>query len=422
MSHIKNLIKIPLTFILKIILYLEAIILAPFLLTRFNKIWKNKIIFPFYHHSFGHTIVGIDCIARLFFPERLTLIVIPHRNTNKYLIQCFNKSYDIFYINFLINFGKVVNSSEIRFKVIRFYVNIISFFKSGYLVINSFEKYYGILSSTLLPCEAGVESKDIKIPYINLSGYGRLLANNVGLRPILSDYEINFCKNVIQQEYPQFYDKPFITLLLRSKETASTDFSNSIRNTDQTQYIKAVEYATSIGFNVVPTGDTNASLFNNINGFFDFNKLGISPQLLNIYLITNCNYFVGQQSGPFTLANSCGINCLLIDSWPHRLGSYLPGDINLYKKIVGENNVEIKILDLFRYHQDLCLGYGYKRKNVKVIDNNEEEIYLSFVEFLNGKFSDDKKLQILKKSVPLNMPFKYLPSRPPVFILDQITE
>jgi putative glycosyltransferase (TIGR04372 family) len=420
--YIKILLKKPLIFLLKIIVYTEAILLTPFLIIRFNKIWNNKIIFPFYHHSFGHTILGIDCIARLFFPEKITLIIIPHKNTNKYLINTFIKSYDIFYFNFLINFETIINSSTLRFQVLKFYLNLILSFRSGFELINSFERYYGILSKTPVPCEAGVESIDKKLPYTNLSGYGRLLEEKIGLNPILPSYDLNYCKKIILDKYPNFFDKPFVTLLLRSKENSSSDFSNSIRNTNQAEYVKAVEYATLNGYHVVSSGETNSNLFKSINGFFDLTQLDIPVQLLNIYLITNCKYFVGQQSGPFALANSCGINCLLIDCWPYRLGSYLEGDINLYKKIYNDKNEEIKIQNLYLHHQDLCLGYGYKRKKMKVVDNNEQEILLSFVEFLNNnKNTEIINLQKFINLIPDNMPVKYAPSRPPSFILQQLS-
>ena len=97
-------IKTPFIIIIKVLIIFEAILLTPYFLLNNLKIWNNKLIFPFYHHSFGHTITGIDCIARLFFPEKITLIIISNSNSNKYLIKCFEKSYDIYYFDYVLNF------------------------------------------------------------------------------------------------------------------------------------------------------------------------------------------------------------------------------------------------------------------------------------------------------------------------------
>ena len=421
LNYIKILIKKPLIFLLKIIVYIEAIFLTPFLIIRFNKIWHNKIIFPFYHHSFGHTILGVDCIARLFFPEKISLIIIPHKSTNKYLIKCFEESYDIYYFNYILIFRSFINPSIIRNKIVKFYLNLIVNFKNDYEIINSFERYYGVLSKTTIPCLAGDENMDKPISYINISGYGRLIENDIGLRPRLPKEYIDLCINKISNQYPNFFDKPFLTLLLRSKAHNSSDFSNGVRNTIQENYIKSIEYAITKDYNIVSTGDTNKSLFKHIEGFFDFSELEIPQQLLNIFLITECKSFIGQQSGPFALASSSGKNCLLIDNWPFRLGSFRKGDICLNKNILI-NNEYIDIMNLFKNHQDLCLGYGYKRKHVKVIDNNEVEILQSFTEFLNKENSlEIVKLKNLFDVIPQNMPVKYAPSRPPSFILQQLS-
>jgi putative glycosyltransferase (TIGR04372 family) len=277
------------------------------------------------------------------------------------------------------------------------------------------------MSKTPTPCFAGDEKNDKKIPYINISGYGSLLENKIGLHPELPENDIQFCVEKIKTISPNFFQKPFITLLLRSKAHNSIDFSNSVRNTDQKNYLRSVEFAIKNGYNVVSSGDTNSKLFKHLEGFYDFSNANIPSQLLNVFLITNCKYFIGQQSGPFTLANSSGVNCLLIDCWPYRLGSFLKGDINLYKKIYIEGEGEINLKKLFSEHQDLCLGYGYKRKKAKVIDNSEEEILESLNEFLiKTEFLEKKKLDDLLLNVPNYMHFKYAPSRPPSFVLKKL--
>lgn len=403
------------------IIYIEAIIFTPYLLMLNNSIWKNKLILPFYHHSFGHTIVGIDCISRLFYPEKLTLIMVYHSDINLNLINCFEASYDIFYFKYFINFRSQHIASSIRSKVLKFYINLISIFKFDYQIINSFTKFYGVLSKTSQTCLAGDEFNDKSIPYINLSGYGGLIENNVGLKPHLPYNDKQLCINTIKKEFPLFFNKPFITLLLRSKGINSSDISNSFRDTNQENYVKSIEYITSLGYNIVATGDTNSSLFNHINGFYDLSNLNLSKNLLNIFLITECSSYIGQQSGPYLLANSSGKNCLLIDSWPYRLCSFRKGDINLYKKIYIEGEGFINIKDLFLKHQDLCLGYGYKRKHATVVNNSADEILESCMEFFsNNKFEEESKLNDLIDIVPEYMPFKYAPSRPPSFILKQI--
>jgi putative glycosyltransferase (TIGR04372 family) len=408
------------SFFINFPIYLEAILFTPYLLFCNKSIWNNKLIFPFYHHSFGHNIVGLDCISRLFYPEKLSLILVYHSNINLSLTSCFDSSYDVFYFKYIINFKSISISSSIRYKVLKSYINLISIFKIDYQIINSFTKFYGVMSKIPTRCVAGDEFNDKAIPYINLSGYGSLIENNIGLKPRLPKNDLQLCINVIINEYPLFFSKPFVTLLLRSKGINANDISNSFRDTNQDNYLKSIEYITSIGYNIVATGDTDSSIFNHIDGFYDFTSLNISKNLLNVFLITECQSFIGQQSGPYLLANSSGKNCLLIDSWPYRLCSFLKGDINLYKNISIDGKEIISMKNLFLNHQDLCLGYGYKRKNAKVIDNSEDEILQSCIEFFSkNKFEEESKLKELIAIVPEYMPFKYAPSRPPSFILRQ---
>jgi len=419
--YIRKIIFYLFLYIEKLIFYIEAIFITPFLLIKNNSFLRNKIIFPFTHHSFGHSISATDCICRLFYPEKISIIIILQPNTNKYLFKCFDKCYDIFYFEYFIKSKYFVNPALIRNIILKFYLNLILICKEDFEIINNFQKYYGVMSKTPIPCISGDEINDKSIPYINISGYGRLLENNIGLNPRLPIEDIDYCIKTINSNFPNFFNKPFVTLLLRSKGINSTDITTSFRNTNQENYIKSVEYITSIGYNVVATGETKSTLFNHIGGFYDFSNLIISKNLLNVFLITECASYIGQQSGPYLLANSSGKNCLLIDSWPYRLGSFLKGDINLYKNIYIDGKGFINIKNLFLYHQDLCLGYGYKRKNAKVIDNSEDEISQSCTEFFSkNKFDEESNLKKLIDIIPEYVPFKYAPSRPPSFILRQI--
>lgn len=105
----------------------------------------------------------------------------------------------------------------------------------------------------------------------------------------------------------------------------------------------------------------------------------------------NCNYFIGQQSGPLLVPNSCNKPSLIVDSMPHCLGTFSKDDYILFKNLkLNKSKKKLSIKEIYSNYPDLALGYNFKNRNVSIIENSNEEI-LNAVKYFISSFNQDSK-------------------------------
>ena len=85
-SKIKNLFLSSIIILLIPIIIIEIFI---FFLINKKKIFKNYLILPFYNWSFGHQIIAYDYFSRIYYPNKITLVLILHPRNNPYLHYCY---------------------------------------------------------------------------------------------------------------------------------------------------------------------------------------------------------------------------------------------------------------------------------------------------------------------------------------------
>ncbi|MBI2281846.1 MAG: TIGR04372 family glycosyltransferase, partial [Bacteroidetes bacterium] len=121
-----------------------------------------------------------------------------------------------------------------------------------------------------------------------------------------------------------------------------------------------------------------------ISGYFSLTDVDLPPALLNLFLIMKCALFIGQQSGACVLANSCGVPALLCDAFPHRLGTFSPDDVILFKHYRERaTGAILSDADVFKNHQDLAYGYHFAQKNIE--DLAQVKQYLEKLGVICGK-------------------------------------
>lgn len=413
-------------FLLEIIIGLISLVEAPIFLIINYKIFKNKILYVFWIWSFGHTVLGLDYASRLYYPHRLSLIYIPHPSSNSYLPLCFKHNVDAFIYKSLIPFQES-HVDVVRYRILRFFLLLISSIFQKFHVIEHFNIYktLSLGGDNLLMCN----EKDQIEKATDWTGYIRLLRENVGNTPHLPSGLVEKCKNAITIKHPKFFDKPFVTLLLREKGHESKYFSNAVRCAGPHEnYIPAVKFFTQNGYNVVGAGETKHEYFKNIAGYYSFEEIGVPKKLLNIFLLMNCNLFIGQHSGPFTLPDSCGIMCLICDSMHYRIGTFHSRDIILFKHLRNRaTGNRLSYVDVFKNHQDLAYGCHFKEKKIDIEPNSAEEILEAAKEccdIIHGQFKlseEDKRLcDRFIHIYPKGMAIAYAENRTSMHMLRQL--
>lgn len=417
----------PVLFCGKVVYFVVSLIETPiFLFINRREIFRNKYIYVFWEWSLGHAVVGIDFASRLYFPMRLSLLYLKHRKSNHYICECFQHNID--YITFDSYILPVsFRFDNARYSVVRFYLLMLSSITSKIAVLER-SNIYGVLSLATAPLKIGREELN-KLGTVaaegDLTGYIRLLRDGVGHTPVLPDFLKEKCENEIKKRYPEFYSRPFITILLREKGSGG-EFSDAVRiSGPQVTYKKTVERAIQLGFNVVGTGETQHSLFSSLDGYFDLKDVRLDEKLLNLYLLASCRLFMGQQSGPLMVPTIFGINCLITNSVPYSAGVFSDNDIILYKKFRYEGSSEfLSMAEIYRDHPDLAFGYGFKQKAVEIVHNDQDEICEALeeaIDIVTGKLHLTEEhsflLEKLHSLVNESMRAKYEKIRPPLFVL-----
>lgn len=181
---------------------------------------------------------------------------------------------------------------------------------------------------------------------------------------------------------------PFVTLHVRDNgsKTGSWKISGTgddYRNADVLSYLEAVERVTEMGWYVVRVGDPAMKPIPTLPGLIDYAHSSIRTSLLDVYLFSQCRFFIGTSSGPILVPHvfgtpivgtnyapmsarlHAGNTLLLLKRLRHRTGRY----------VTFEEALTSPIASLFRTEAIRDAGYEYE-------DNSSEEITAAVDEML----------------------------------------
>ncbi|QWR77070.1 TIGR04372 family glycosyltransferase [Candidatus Magnetomonas plexicatena] len=190
----------------------------------------------------------------------------------------------------------------------------------------------------------------------------------------------------------------------------------------------AVKYLTENGYHVVGTGETDHRVFSGIKGYYSFENLKISYDMINLFSLMSCFLFIGQNSGPFFLSTSCTIPCLLTDTAPHCEGPVEADDIILYKTLCL-NGKPLSLVEIYRKHEDLAFWRYQGNDGLTLESNTETEILEAVKETIariNGTLvmseEDELLCEKFRELPSKEMPLSYTGNRTSLHILRQIKE
>jgi putative glycosyltransferase (TIGR04372 family) len=349
-----------------------SLVEVPLFLLRNREIFRNRILFPFYHWSFGHTVSGIDYASRLYWPHRISLLYLPHPNSNPLLPQLWQHNVDVFTLRSRLPF----RSADIdlkRFAVLRFFALLIAGLRMHHYVIERLQ-IYRTLSLAEDVLMAGRPDTNRLQSVIDYTGYYRLLADGVG-RDARLPLELEYrWSREIERAYPGFFGRPFVALALRRKGRGLGLHTELRDGGPAENYVQAVRWLVEQGYHVVVTGETEPEPFEGIDGVYTLADAAVSPMELNLFVFTRCALFIGQQSGAPILADAAGVPCLLTDNFPHRAGGFRREDVVLFKGVRDPaTGRRLSLVELFRDLPDVAAG-NIRAADVIVEPNTPDEI------------------------------------------------
>ena len=240
-------------------------------------------------------------------------------------------------------------------------------------------------------------------PYIGIHKiYSRyfLKENFNSIEPIdVSTININleqnkksYCEKILNQKKISFEN--LVCLHVRDSGYKKDYNRRNYRNSDINNYVDLIKYLTSKNYLVIRMGDNSSKKFNfSDKNFFDYAHSDINSNLMDLYLINKCKFYIATQSGimdtaymfnkPTLVTNMNEIFC----SYPLK-----KNDRGIFKTIKLKN--QDKKINLIDY---INMDYSQHNPeneilNIDFIENSPEELYDSIIEFENLYQSKNYKL------------------------------
>ncbi len=163
------------------------------------------------------------------------------------------------------------------------------------------------------------------------------------------------------------------------------DEFDSYRNANIDNYKMAIQSIISRGGHVVRVGDPKMKDIPSMEGLFDYIHSDIRSNRMDIFLFSQCRFFVGVSSGPILNPILFGVptimtNFMPVTGRPHAGNClYIPKLLwfNDEKRFASFN--EILSTDLGR----IFTTHGYTQRNISIIENSQEELNDIVVEMLD---------------------------------------
>jgi len=163
------------------------------------------------------------------------------------------------------------------------------------------------------------------------------------------------------------------------------DESDSYRNADIESYKLAIQEVVRRGGYVVRVGDPKMKPFVSMEGVFDYALSDIRSNRTDVFLFSQCRFFVGVSSGPLLTPGLFGVPVVMTNFAPMS-GRPHAGNCIFIPKLLWMRDErryatfhEVLSSDLGR----MFTSHGYAEKGIDIIDNSPEELRDVVVEMLD---------------------------------------
>ncbi|MAR84743.1 MAG: hypothetical protein CL869_00930 [Cytophagia bacterium] len=230
-------------------------------------------------------------------------------------------------------------------------------------------------------------SETFRFPYIGAvhSNYEKILKSKFEDLDIkLSNDKKIYCENILRKAGIDDNEK-IICLHVRDGAYRKDESRKSYRNSNINNYTELVKYLINEKYTVFRMGSKNSENSNHKDKrFINYPTTDLRSDLMDVYLISRCDFFIATQSGlletaymfnkPMLITNMVELYC----SYPRK-----KNDRGIFKKIIDKKiQKEISISDYAK------MPYGYhdpwnEQHDLSFVENTPEEIYNSGKEFVD---------------------------------------
>jgi len=175
----------------------------------------------------------------------------------------------------------------------------------------------------------------------------------------------------------------FVCLHVRSSGFSICEDLHLYRNSDFDSYIPAIKYIISLGGYCIRMGDSSMPIAPKIDGLIDYAHSDLKDDWLDLYISSQCKFFIGTGSGASSMPFMFGVPILSVNVAPlSNVPQFGSRDITipkLYKYLsdndfIGFKSIFSSEMSNFRYN-DL-----FEKNEILVINNTSDEIKDAVIE------------------------------------------
>lgn len=293
--------------------------------------------------------------------------------------------------NFLLLYHLIDFLIQIEFVFRRFLaINLKSFFK-----IDMGEEFrFALIGSRDLYAEK------------KFTNYNSLLPISIKESEVdLQEKEKEDCKKLLKQH--NLTTDRIVCLHVRDHGYYNDLNRRGYRNSDINNYIGVIEYLINKNYLVIRLGNKSAKKLNfKHKKFIDYPFTDLKSEIMDLFLIKECNFYIGTPSGPLDTAwlfNKPTLTTNLYDIYPSFPRKNI--DRGVFRKIIRKENGKILSLNEFA---KLNINYHQTEVNINELyfeENSSNELVEATKEFVaNYEFSKNykNKIQFDDKQISFN--------------------
>jgi len=190
------------------------------------------------------------------------------------------------------------------------------------------------------------------------------------------------------------------------------------RNSNIENYTNLIKHLIDNNYYVIRLGVNNKNFEFKHNKFLDYSSFDNKKDFFELYLIKNCSFFVGTQSGPLSVATLFN-KPIFFTNAVRIFESFFPlrnsKNVTIFKTVKWKTNGKKISLNEFIKLPANHHHFRFINEDLIYEDNTPEELYTSLVNFMNNlkkkdyklsniqlKFNNFVKLEYFKKNLILN--------------------
>ncbi|MEQ8191366.1 MAG: TIGR04372 family glycosyltransferase, partial [Candidatus Eremiobacterota bacterium] len=177
-------------------------------------------------------------------------------------------------------------------------------------------------------------------------------------------------------------DKWFVCLHVR-EQSFYQDNDRPWRNSSIFNYIKGIKAIVDSGGYVVRMGDKSMTPMPKMRGVIDYPFSPFKSELMDLYLISECRFYIGTNSGPFGVANLFQKPMIMVNLSDLAILSYQKVSFAIIKHLYSHSRNRFLSISEILQEPFECQGNKRLGSDYIMFENTPDEIYDVITEFLN---------------------------------------